>query len=218
MKGLKNLIYKELTLVVSMVTYIMLATTALLLIPAYPYAVSMGYVILGILNTFGIQRAYKDEQFTASLPLPRRAIVLSKYIVVIYSQLLHVLASVPFAIISTYVMNKGGNPVGLDANFAFYGIQILLLGVFNSIFLPGFFKTGYKMGKPAFAATTVYMVLTVIIELVIALVPALNSVLDGHGGGLTIRLTLLVVAFILYIVINYLSYLKAVKNYERVSI
>lgn len=216
---MKNLINKEIKLVVTPLTYMFALLSALVLVPDYPYMVSMGYCIFGILTTFNIARANLDNEFTANLPISRKNVVLSKYILVIYSELLQVLFCIPFALISTLVLYPKGNSVGMDANIAFLGLSVLLYAVFNVIFLPLYFKTGYKMGVPTIISVTVYVVLAVVIEMVIAFIPQLKNTLDGISKeGLLIRIVVLVVSIVIFIVANILSYKKAVKNFEKVNL
>lgn len=216
---MKNLVYKELKLVVAPFIYMFPALSMLLLVPDYPYAVSMSYCIYGIFITFNLCQVNKDMEFTANLPVPRRYVVYSRYITIIYLELLQIIVAIPFAIISSFVLHKDGNIVGMDANLAFFGMTFISYGIFNSIFLPKYFKTGYKMTGALISSLSVYVVLVVLSEILIAFIPALHGTLDGLSPEkVPIRLAILLGGIVIYILLNVFSSKKAVKNFEKVSI
>ena len=215
---MKNLIYKELKLVIAPFMYMFPLLSALLLVPDYPYAVSLSYCIYGIFVVFNMSQVNKDLEFTANLPIPRSYIVYSKYVTVIYLELVQILVAIPCALITDFVTNTSGNLVGMDANFAFFGIGFIGYGIFNAVFLPGYFKTGYKLMWPLVKSLTVYVLFVVATELVIAFTPA-KGVIDGLSPeNMPIRLAVLFVGIVIYIVLNLLSSKKAVKNFQAVNI
>ncbi len=216
---MKKLIYKELKLVIAPFIYMFPALSAMLILPDYPYAVVMAYCIYGIFVTFNVAQVNKDSEFTANLPVPRRYIVYSRYITVIYLELLQVIIAIPFAILSSLVFHKDGNIVGMDANFAFFGLTFAIYGIFNAIFLPSYFKTGYKLFVPLIKSLSAYLVIATAGELIIAFTPALKECVDGLSPEkMPIRLAILVVGIVIYILANVFSARKAVKNFEKVSI
>ncbi len=216
---MKNLIYKELKLVVAPFIYLFPALSVLLLVPNYPYAVSMSYCVYGIFVMFNLTQVNKDIEFTANLPVPRRYIVYSRCFSVIYLELLQILLAVPFAIISSKVLYPSGNTVGMDANLAFFGLTLCAYGEFNAIFLPAFFKTGYKMHGALIKSLTVYVLLVIAAEVSIAIIPALNSTVDGLSPEkMPIRLAILLCGIVIYVLLNIFSMKKSAKNFEKVSI
>ena len=50
-----------------------------------------------------------------------------------------------------------------------------MFGVFNAVFLPQFYRTGYKTGTPYLLATLVMTLVIVAAELVIQLTPPSNK-------------------------------------------
>ena len=215
---MKNIIYKELKLVIIPATYFMVFLAALLVIPNYPYIVGMSYCFLALFISFSTVQTNKDNEFTASLPVPRKNIVLAKHISFVFVELLQMLVAVPFALISILLVNKNGNLVGLDANFTFFGIMFLLFGIVNITVVPWFFKTGYKIGIPFVIAIFIYLILYVAIELAIQLTP-LKNVLDGTlPQYVSYRLIVLGVGIAAYCALTFAAYKKSVKNFERVNL
>ncbi len=215
---MKNIIYKELKLVIIPATYLIILLAALLLIPNYPCIVGVSYCFLALFISFSTAQTNKDNEFTASLPVPRKNIALAKHTTFVIVELLQIAVAVPFAAISVFLINKNGNLAGLDANFTFFGIIFLCFGIVNIIVLPWFFKTGYKIGVPFLTAIIAYVILYVCLELVIQLTP-LRAVLDGIAAKyLPYRLIVLFVGIAVYCALTFVSYKRSIKNFERVNL
>ncbi|MFA6936034.1 MAG: ABC-2 transporter permease [Bacilli bacterium] len=214
-----KLFYKELKLVISPATYFFVLCSGLLLIPQYPYVIGVSYCLFGILITFGVARANNDHEFTAMLPVSRAQVVESRILSVVYTQLLQLLLAVPFALISSLVINTNGNPVGMDANFAFFGFVLIGYSVFNIIFLPWYFKSGYKTGFPMAFGITGYILTMLVFEIVVALVPFLRNNIDGVNPSNAIyQIIVLVAGILIYCITLLIAQKRSVKNFEKVSL
>lgn len=216
---MKNLLYKEIRLVIQPPAYLFVLCAALLLIPAYPYFVGVSYFIFAIQINFSLMRANKDQEFTSMLPISRAQIVSGKTVSICFLEMLQLGLSVVFGLLSSFVVNKGGNPVGMDANAAFFGMTLIAYSVFNMIFIPKFFKTGYKMGFPLIFAIVGYLITVGIFELVVNLVPSLKISIDGLDPQyLWSRLIVLGFGIICYLFTLVLATKIAVKNFSKVSL
>ncbi len=215
---MKNIIYKELKLVIIPATYLIVLLAALIMIPNYPYLVGMSYCFLALFISFSTAQTNKDNEFTASLPVPRKNIVLAKHVSFITVELLQIVVAIPFALLSTLLINKNGNLVGLDANFTFFGVTFLCFGVINIIVLPWFFRTGYKIGIPFLTAIFTYVILYVCVELAVQLSP-LKAILDGTAAQyIPYRITVLFSGIAVYCALTFISYKRSVKNFEKVNL
>lgn len=201
----------------SVYIYIYMLLVLTLLAPNYPYFVAFGYCLIGIPTAFSYFKGNKDLEFSAMLPISRENIVKSKAYAVMLIELVQIVLAIPFALLSALLINPTGNGVGLDANFTLFASIFIEFGVFNILFLPQFFKTGYKVAKPAFLAFVGYILTTIAIELIIALVPSLNMIFDGtiYWGA---QLGLLCVSMIFYAVCMFVSYRLSVKNFLQVNL
>ncbi len=219
MTNLKTLFRKEwlMTLkpAVYMYFYWLLALT--LLAPNYPYCVAFGYCLMGIPNLFTIFKANKDLEFNAMLPISREEIVKSKFMSVIFIQVVQILIAIPFALLSCFLINPAGNGVGLDANFTLFASVFIEFSVFNIIFLPGFFSTGYKVATPTFWAFVGYLLTLGLIEGLIAGIPTLNLIFDGYTY-IGAQLGLLAIGIILYCLTLFFAYRMSVKKFLRVNL
>lgn len=215
---MKNLLYKEIKLVITPAAYMFACLSALLLIPSYPYCVGLSYCIFSIVTTFGVARANNDHQFTAMLPVSRNDIVKAKHMTVVFIELIQIITAVPFALLSSLVLNKQGNIVGMDANFAFFGMAFIAFSVFNIIFLPGYFKTGYKTGMPVIIGLTCYVLILALFETLTALIPFLKKNLDSLDGHTFIyQIPVLAIGILIYLITIFISYKISVKKFEKVS-
>lgn len=216
---MKKLIEKELKLVIPWGVYLFLLCAGLLIVPNYPCAVSMIYVLWGIFVVFNTASINKDHKFTAMLPVTRRDIVKAKHFTVIYLELLQILVAVPFALISSLLVNKTGNFVGLDANITFFGLVFIEMSVFNIIFLPWYFRTGYKVGLPMGVGILTYSLVAVLFELLIAFIPSLKNIFDSLDSKMFgYQSIVLAVGIVVYISTIFVSYKLSVRNFKKVNL
>lgn len=216
---MKNLIYKELKLCLFPALFLFSLTAALLLIPNYPYCVGMMYGGIVIMICFSMGKANKDIEFTCILPVRRVDVVKAKHFTVMVFELLQMLVALPFALISSFIISPSGNIVGLDANFSLFAVTLLAYSAFNIIFLPLFFKTGYKVAWPAILASVGYVCIVILFECLIACIPALHAVFDGHtGGNLIYQIIFLLVAVLSYFGIMSISVWFSRRNFEKVNL
>ncbi|MFA5006118.1 MAG: ABC-2 transporter permease [Candidatus Izemoplasmatales bacterium] len=215
---MKNLLYKELKLVVTPGTYFFCACALLLLIPAYPYFVGVSYTVMSFLINFGVARDNRDHEFSAILPVPRDQIVLAKHLHVLILEGVTILVAIPAALVSSLWFNPNGNVVGMDANFAFFGFTLAAYAAFNVVFLTKYFKTGYKVGMPIAFGLAAYLAVVAAVELLVHVVPGL-AVLDGLDPAHALpQLGVLLAGIVLYVVGMVASYRMSVRRFDKVSL
>jgi len=216
---MKNIIGKEIRLVIPPISYLLMLLAALLLIPNYPYIIALSYSLLSIQIIFSVARANKDHEFMAALPIPRSHIVYGKHFSIAFIQLLQVVFAIPFALISALVLNKTGNEVGIDANFTLFGTLFICYSVFNLVLMPWYFQTGYKAGIPIIVAVLSYFAVYMIQEIIFSAIPSANTLFDGYSlATIGYRLLYLASGFAVYAVSLILSCKISVKNFEKVSL
>lgn len=216
---MKNLIRKELSLVIPKPSLLFLLAGAMVILPSYPYVVAFFYILISIQITFQFALENKDLEFTAMLPIPRNKIVLARHMSVGILQISQILFIIPFALLSNFIFNPSGNAVGLDANFALFGLVFVYYSIFNIILLPYYFKTGNKMWLGFLVGVCAYFLTAFLIEVVIAIVPTLHNLLDGIGSnGRLVRLIVLIVGIVIYFVTLNISYRHSIKNFEKVCV
>lgn len=215
---MKDLLYKELKLAIHPTSYIFLAMGAMLLIPAYPYFVAFFYTCLAIFFMFIQGGENKDIFFTTLLPVQKRDVVKARFTVVILLELIQILVSIPFAILGAHI-SPGGNPVGMEANVAFYGFVFLMYALFNAAFLPGFYKTAYKAGRALLISMTLVALYVVAVEWTVMSVPTLKAFLDTTDAAKQVRqIPALLVSMVIYGFSNLFACQRAAENFERVDL
>ena len=212
---LKNLICKELRLTVHPTMWLFPLLTAMLLIPAYPYYVAFFYMCLATYFTFLSAREERDVYFTAMLPVTKADTVKARVLVLCLFELLALLVSLPFAFLSLRI--NAGNAAGIDINFAFYGLVFLMFGGFHLCFLPCYYKTGHKLGKPLFFGGTFIFGYIFAAEAMAEYIPSpLAAWLDAPANPS--QLPLLFGGMGLYALLTWLACRASIKRFERVDL
>lgn len=213
---MRPLLYKELRLAAHPTLYLFLWMGALLLVPAYPYGVVFFFGMLALFFTFQFSRENRDGEYTVLLPLRKADVVKGKCLLAGFVQLGLLLLSVPFALMGPWV-HPQGNPVGLEANVAYYGFGLLIFAVFNGVFFPQFYRTGYRVER-AFLLAVIPAGLCIVAMEALAHVPAL-AWLDGvEPADLVRQLPLLLVGAAVYGVGMVCTYRTAARRFEGVDL
>ncbi|GEM_PF-135820 len=214
----RNLLYKELRLVVPLSYLVLLVPAIFLLIPHYPFIIGGTYFMLILFISFSEANTNKDHLFTISLPIPRNQVVLAKHIAVIIVQLVQLICMIPFIVIAN-VLRPGGNLVGMDGNYAFFGFVLISFSLFNFIFLTGYFKTGYKTGRPGVLAAIGFFLSYGLFELLVNVVPNVKEILDTLNPEMVgYQILILTIGLLFYAGSMYFSYRKSVENFDQVNL
>ncbi|HEY5467157.1 MAG TPA: ABC-2 transporter permease, partial [Clostridia bacterium] len=162
----------------------------------------------------------KDIFFTVSLPVKKRDMVKARFAFIAIIELVQILVAIPFAIIGAQINpNPLGNPVGIEANVAFFGFVFIMYALYNGVFLPLFYKTAYRAGFSLLLASLAVTVYIVVIEAAIQIIPALKTWLDTTDPGQMIRqVPILAAGIAIYILSMLLAYRKSARNFEKVDL
>lgn len=215
---MKNLMYKEFKLSIQPMTYFLLALSALLLIPHYPYFIAVMYSFITIPVMFSICKEQKDILFTVLLPIKKSDVVKARVLSVMSIELLQIAIAVPFALIRNY-FTPSGSELLIDPNAAFFGFVFIMFAIFNVIFLPGFYKTGYKIAIPTTVAMIVVMLYVTIVEGLIQIIPVLKYTLDTLDSGMLIyQLPILLIGMLIFAGSVVLSYKVSAARFDKIDI
>jgi hypothetical protein len=216
---MKNLLYKELKLVVHPTMWLYAAMTAMFFIAQYPSMLMLGYGMLSLFSHFKYIQTNKDHEFTIALPVSRNQLVWAKHMTVIFLEVTHIIAAVPFVLIANLLLHPEGNPVGMDANFAFFGLTLILYTVFNVLFLPHYFATGSKAGIPMLLGAAGFVLTTGTIESLVVITPALKNSLDSLDPATFIyQIPVLLGGMVIYAGGIFGSYKWSVRKFDRVNL
>ncbi len=214
---MRALLQKELTLAVHPTNLIFLGLSALALIPNYPYETLFFYNCLGVFFLCLTARENRDVEFTLLLPVPKRAAVAARMLAAALLQLAQAGLAVPFALVRNWMPME--NQVGLEANVAFFGVAFLLLGAFNLVFFPLYYRDVGRVGLPFLAGCAVFTLLTCAAEASAHLVPFVRDVLDTKDPAhLPQKLAVLGIGLAAYALCTLLAYLRSARSFERLDL
>ena len=148
---MKNLIYKELRLATPLLTFLFLAFSLMTFIPGYPILCGAFFMSFGIFQAYQLGREDNDILYSVLLPVSKRDVVKGKYLSAVILQLAGFALCAVFTLIRMRFMADA--PVYesnfmMNANLIYLAFVLLIFAAFNHIFIAGFFKSAYAVGKP----------------------------------------------------------------------
>ena len=216
-----NLIKKEIALCVHPTAFIFLSFAALVFVPNYPYEVIFFFSCLSVFFCCMMTRENGDIAFSCALPVKKEHVPLAKMLVVIGLQciillLVGIIGAVKEAVLPAeqYI-----NQAGISANIVLVGNGAVLLGIFNLIFFPRYFKQPDKIGVPfVIGAIVVFLMIGVFIILRWA-TQLYSTTLNGLN---TVNTGAKVIAFLLscllYSILTIISCKTSMKNFVKTDI
>ncbi|NLJ91025.1 MAG: ABC-2 transporter permease [Clostridiales bacterium] len=211
-----NLLHKELRLAAHPNLFVFILLGVLVIVPAYPYGVVFLFGCLGPYITFMYGRETNDIYYTSLLPVKKADTVKAKCLLMVLSQITQLLISLPFAILRVHIL-PDGNPVGIEANVAFYGFGLIIYSVFNLILLTQFFKTGYKVGKAFIVASIPILFLIIAMEVIVHF-PNYKW-LDSTSPDMMLRqVPVLILGIIIYILGMLAAYKISANRFQKVDL
>lgn len=159
---MKNLIGKEFKLATPLLTVLFLAFSLMTFIPGYPILCGAFFVCLGIFQSYQLGREDHDILYSVLLPVKKSDVVKGKYAAAVILQMAaFVLCVLCTGIRMTFLSDAGVYTANalMGANPVFLSFVLLIFAAFNVIFIGGFFRTAYKIGKPFIAFIVVNFVI-----------------------------------------------------------
>ena len=117
---MSELFVKEWRLAVPAVDVMFVFLGALVLVPAYPYGMVFFFGMLAAFFSCQFARENADIFYTMLLPVGKRDVVKGKMMLIVSIELAQLALTIPFAIVRTELL-PNGNPVGIEANVAYFG-------------------------------------------------------------------------------------------------
>ena len=217
---MKQLLIKEMTLSASILSYLFVGFGLMFFVPGYPILCGVFFVTLGIFQSFQTAREANDIVFSALLPVSKKDVVKGKYVFSCFIELCSMILMAAAAILRMTVFEDAvvyrSNAL-MNANLFALGMALLIFGLFNLIFLGGFFKTAYKFGKP-FVTYIIISFLMIGIGEALHHIPGMEAVNAFGFDRFLLQLGLLVLGIAAYTVITVLSYRYACRSFERIDL
>jgi hypothetical protein len=217
---MNTLLKKEMRLSALLLTYLFIGFAFMTLLPGYPILCGVFFITLGIYQSFQNARESNDIVFSALLPIAKRDVVKGKYQFCVLIELcgffmMAVLTLVRMTVFSesaTYHQNAL-----MNANPFYLGMALMIFGMFNLVFVGGFFRTAYSLGKP-FVTYIITCFLIIGIAEALHHIPGLEPLNAFGTDYIALQLSALIAGILLYILLTIMSYNKACKSFDNIDL
>ena len=216
-----NLIKKELSLCLHPTAFIFLFFAVLVFVPNYPYEVIFFFSCLSIFFCCMMTRENGDIAFSCALPVKKEHIPFAKMLVVFGLQciillLVGIIGAIKGAVLPA---EQFVNQAGISANLALVGNGAILLGIFNLIFFPCYFKKPDKIGVPFVIAAIVLFVLIGVFIVLRWVTPLYSITLNGLNSENTgAKIVALAIGVAVYVVLSAISCKLSMKNFQKIDV
>lgn len=214
---MKTLLYKQLRLACHPMTPVFCLSGIMLLIPNYPYSVAFFYVTLGLFFTFLNMREQKDIYYSALLPLRKRDTVRAALAFTVLVELLSVVITALFCLLSAKLQPGKDNAVGMDANLMLLGAGFVLYGVFNLVFFVCLYRSGYKVGAAYLKANLALWPMMLLAE-ALPHFPSLVWLNQVDTQANLRQIPILLFGVAVFAALTMLAYRRSARLYERVDL
>lgn len=215
-----KLLNKEMRLAALPLTYIFIVFGLMAFFPGYPILVGTFFCGLGIFQTFQSARESNDITYSVLLPVAKSDVVRGKYAFCLVIELCYFLLTAIVALLRMTVFSDAEvyrANVMMNANLCYLGYALLIFGLFNALFVGGFFKTAYKLGKP-FVAFIIAAFLVIGLGETLIHVPGLEAMNAFGFDNLGLQLGILCVGVVLFVALTFASMRKAVRDFELIDL
>ena len=217
---MRNVLRKEMRLSASVLSYLFILFGLMFFVPGYPILCGAFFVTLGLFHGFQSAREANDIVFSALLPIAKRDVVKGKFLFVcLIEACAFLLMSVAVALRMTALSQAAvyrSNAL-MNANFFALAMACVIFGLFNRIFLCGFFKTAYKLGRP-FVTFIIVCFLVIFVAESAHHVPGLEKLNAFGTDEIAIQLSALAAGIVIFLLITFLSYKRACRRFERIDL
>ena len=217
---MSNILLKEMRLSASALTYLFIPFGLMFFLPGYPVLCGAFFVSLGIYQSFLNARQANDILFSALLPIAKKDIVKGKYLFVCLIELCGLLLMGIAVICRMTVLSEAAayrNNALMNANGFALGLAFFLFGAFNTVFVGGFFKTAYDLGKP-------FILYTVLAFLIIGMAETLHHIpglaaLNAFGtANIRLQCALLGLGIFAFFLLTYTAYRHSCRRFEKIDL
>lgn len=219
---MNNFLRKEIKLCLSPINYVFLLFATMMIVPNYPCYVAFLYIGLSSFFVFNNGLINKDLQYSMVLPITKKDIVKSRCILIAAYEIVFFILTVPFSILRYTILGLN-NEAGIEANFAFYGLCMIMMTCYHFVFFTKYYKKANKPGFPLLMAGLTMFVLYFLFEFPIWMKNMVNieyfKVMDSVApADLVKQLPIFGVGLVIYIFGWLLTYKKSAAIFEKVDL
>ncbi len=217
---MRNLMRKEMKLSASVLSYLFILFGLMFLLPGYPILCGVFFVSLGIFQSFQTAREANDIVFSALLPIAKKDVVRGKYRFVCLIEACSLVLMAAAAVLRMTVFSESvvyrSNAL-MNANFFALGVAFVIFGLFNCIFVGGFFKTAYRFARP-FVTFIIAAFLTIFVAEALHHVPGLQRLNAFGTDDIALQLILLAAGILVWLLLTVLSLRRACEHFEKIDL
>lgn len=217
---MRNLLRKEMKISSSVLSYLFITFGIMFFIPGYPILCGVFFVTLGLFQSYQYAREANDIVFSVLLPIAKKDVVKGKYLFACFIELCSFALMSAITIIRMTVLSESPvyrNNVMMNANPFALGMALVIFGLFNLIFIGGYFKTAYNFEKP-FLTYIILAFLTLGIGEALHHFPGLGMLNAFGFEHILTQLGLFALGALCYVLITLLSYKNACKHFEKIDL
>ncbi len=214
------LLKKEMRLSASVLSYLFIGFSFMTLLPGYPILCGVFFITLGIYQSFQSAREANDIVYSALLPVAKKDIVKGKFQFSMMIELSGLLVMSVLTFIRMTFLSESEvyrQNALMNANPFFIGMAFLIFGMFNFIFVGGFFRTAYKFAKP-FVTYIIICFLMIFAAEAVHYIPGLQIFNAFGTDHLSFQMSLLFCGAFLYFALTYISYKKACEDFDKIDL
>ncbi len=217
---MKNLLMKEFKLATPVITYLFIGFTLMTFIPGYPILCGVFFVCLGIFQGYQINKDSNDILYSVLLPVSKSDVVKAKYLAVVVLQMAAFVLCAIFTLVRMTMFSNTvvyENNVLMAANFVYLAFVLLIFSCFNMIFLGGFFKTAYGIGKPFILFIVANFIIIAAAE-ALHHIPGLEWMNALDFNFITEQMIILMVTIAIYVVLTMLSCKASCMRFQKIDL
>lgn len=215
-----KLLKKELKLTASPLSYLFLAGALLTFVPGYPILLGAFFITLGLFYTFQSTRENNDIAYSLLLPVSKADVVKGKFAFAV------LIEGCGFAVMTVITLVRmtvlcGAEPYTSNAlmcaNFTFLGFALLIFGLFNLIFIGGFFRTAYYFAKPF----VLYLIVSLLVIGAAETLHYLPGLADLNAFGfrnLPAQGGVLAGGMIAFLLMTAAALRRSIRNFDRIDL
>ena len=217
---MRNLLYKEFRLATPSLTFLFVGFALMTFIPGYPVLCGAFFICLGMFQGYQYSREAGDIDYSVLLPVKKTDIVKAKFAAAVTLEMTAFVLFTLFTLIRMTFMAEAGVYVQnalMAANLVFLGYVLLIFALFNVIFIGGFFKTAYGIGKPFIFFIAMCFAVIIAAE-ALHHVPGMSWLSTLGFDNLGMQLAALVGGACVYILLTAAACSRAQKRFEKLDL
>ena len=215
-----KLLFKELRLAASPLSYFFAAAAFLTFVPGYPILLGAFFTTLGIFYSFQSMRENNDVGYSLLLPVAKADVVKAKFGFVLVIEgasfaMMTAITLVRMALFSEAPVYTSNALMG--ANGVFLGFALVIFGLYNFVFVRGFFKTGYYFAKP-FIVYCALSLVTIAAAETLRHLPGMEAFGTLGFDHAAVQLASLAVGAALFAILTAAAVRMSVKTFEKIDL